>query len=44
MLFDTPSFPISQEVKSLVGHPKVDAAAIDWEKEKEDYLLQKYGE
>ena len=36
-------FPISQEVKSLVGHPKVDAAAIDWEKEKEDYLLQKYG-
>ena len=36
-------FPISQEVRDLVGHPKGNPAAIDWDKEKEEYLSQKYG-
>lgn len=36
-------FPISQEVKDLVRHPKINPVAIDWDKEKEEYLSQKYG-
>ena len=36
-------FPISNEVKSLTGHLKVDGNIIDWEKEKENYLIEKYG-
>lgn len=36
-------FPISNEVKSLTSHLKVDGNIIDWEKEKENYLTEKYG-
>ena len=36
-------FPISNEVKSLTSHLKVDGSVIDWEKEKENYLTEKYG-
>ena len=32
-----------QEVKDLVRHPKINPVAIDWDKEKEEYLSQKYG-
>ena len=39
----TGKFPISNEVKSLTGHLKVDGSVIDWEKEKENYLTEKYG-
>ena len=35
--------PISNEVKSLTSHLKVDGNIIDWEKEKENYLTEKYG-
>ena len=31
------------EVKSLTSHLKVDGNIIDWEKEKENYLTEKYG-
>ena len=37
-------FPISQEVRDFFGgHPKGNPVAIDWDKEKEEYLSQKYG-
>ena len=36
-------FPISKEVKSLAGHLKMEGNAIDWEKEKDNYLIEKYG-
>ena len=37
------NFPISDKVKSLAGRMKVDASHLDFEKEKENYMKEKYG-
>ena len=37
------NFPISDEVKALVGKPGQDVRMVDWKKEKEEYLSKKYG-
>ena len=37
------NFPISDKVKSLAGRIKVDSSHLNLEKEKEDYLKEKYG-
>ena len=37
------NFPISKEVKSLAGHLHIDGNAMDWDKEREHYLADKYG-
>jgi len=37
------NFPISDKVKSLATRIQKDTQNIDWEKEKEEYLMQKYG-
>ena len=34
---------ISDKVKSLATRIQKDTQSIDWEKEKEEYLMQKYG-
>ena len=36
-------FPISDKVKSLATRVQKETQNIDWEKEKEEYLMQKYG-
>ena len=37
------NFPISKEVKSLTEHLHIDGNAMDWDKEREHYLADKYG-
>lgn len=37
------NFPISEEVKSLAKHLHIDGNAMDWDKEREHYLVDKYG-
>ena len=37
------NFPISEEVKSLAKHLHIDGNAMDWDKEREHYLADKYG-
>ena len=37
------NFPISDKVKSLATRIQKETQNIDWEKEKEEYLMQKYG-
>ena len=37
------NFPISDKVKSLATRIRKDIQSVNWEKEKEDYLMQKYG-
>lgn len=36
-------FQISDKVKSLATRIRKDVQDVDWEKEKEEYLMQKYG-
>ena len=36
------NFPISDKVKSLATRVQKEIKNIDWEKEKEEYLIQKY--
>lgn len=37
------NFPISEEIKSLAKHLHIDGNAMDWDKEREHYLVDKYG-
>ncbi len=36
------NFPISNQVNSLAGRIKVDHQSVDWEKQRKEYLNEKY--